>query len=122
MSKIYYTVVEISYEYDDETYSESENGAGTPLLVFSDINNAEALVNKKNREYILSIIDSKDMCCYGYDWADIMDTTVVEELNLPELYDFKKSDFEKLTESEKEMFIEGLSIEFYKVVKVKSGD
>lgn len=62
----YYIVQRIGFAYNDEVYTESEGGGGTPEKVFKNKTDAEALADKKNAEELSNC----RLCEYGYGFSD----------------------------------------------------
>lgn len=125
MIEKYYTIVKIDFEYNDEIYHSTEEGGGNPVLVYKNLLKAEEKCEELNNKYILDLVNGSggELSDYGYDWEEIIDTDVIETLSITEdLYDFSKNGYKNLSDEQKQQFIDGLTIRFFKVVEVLPGD
>lgn len=58
-----YVIVEVGFEYNDETYNQAEDDGGRPLLVFADQKKAEAERDRLEREK-RATLDPYDLAAY----------------------------------------------------------
>ena len=119
-----HVIVKKGYEYDDNIYSESESGGGSPELICFSKEDAESKVKELNKQEF----KTSSLSYYSYDLEDILKVDVEEyqKLNesLVEKYGpIKKSgwaDTENIlhpdaNEEEAEQYMDMVFLSFYEV-------
>lgn len=126
----YYTVVEINFEYNDETYYASDEESGNPVKLYKSKEKAEEEVKKLNKKHAISLIDDELLSSYGYDWEEVLEghgkfddvKDILEIFGLPnDLYDGGQQ-AQELTNEQKEELAQYISVRAYKVVPVELED
>jgi hypothetical protein len=69
-----HVIVKKGYEYDDNIYSQSESGGGSPELICFSKADAEAKVNDLNKQEF----KTSSLSYYSYDLEDILNVDVEE--------------------------------------------
>jgi hypothetical protein len=69
-----HVIVKKGYEYDDNIYSESESGGGSPELICFSKEDAEAKVKELNKQEF----KTSSLSYYSYDLEDILKVDVEE--------------------------------------------
>lgn len=80
-----HVIVKKGYEYDDNIYSESESGGGSPELICFSKEDADAKVNELNKQEF----KTSSLSYYSYDLEDIL------TVDIEEYVQFNKSLLEK---------------------------
>jgi|GEM_PF-4826737 len=81
----YFAIAKINYEYNDEIYYTSEDGAYQVTEIYKTKEKAEEFCFLENLKFWNSI----DFYYYGYKWND-----VVDDYNLKRIFDNNGIDFE----------------------------
>jgi hypothetical protein len=69
-----HVIVKKGYEYDDNIYSQSESGGGSPELICFSKEDAEEKVNELNKQEF----KTSSLSYYSYDLEDILNVDVEE--------------------------------------------
>jgi hypothetical protein len=78
MSK-FYVLMEVGFDYNDETYFRYNGGGGHPSRVFSNKKKADEAATQKNIEEFKKIVANGDIRQYGYGLDEVLDSKVTEE-------------------------------------------
>ena len=79
MSEKFYVLMEVGFDYNDETYFRYNFGGGHPESVFTNKKKAEEACTKKNIERFSSLIKNGELREYGYGLDEVLSDKVYEE-------------------------------------------
>jgi hypothetical protein len=78
MSK-FYVLMEVGFDYNDETYFRYNGGGGHPSRVFSNKKKADEAAAQKNIEEFKRIVSNGEIREYGYGLDEVLSSKVTEE-------------------------------------------
>lgn len=127
-----YVVVQVGYDYNDEIYSRSDSGGGTPTKVYLDYKKAQAEVHRLN---LLELVTC-EIGQYAYDLEDIINdmeefTKIINKYDLKgevdfdnyyELGEWFSMNAGKFSQEDQENILNTISLSFYELAEVEFDD
>lgn len=79
MSEKFYVLMEVGFDYNDETYFRYNGGGGHPSRVFTNKKKAEEAALKNNLTEFQKLIRSDEIREYGYGLDEVLANDVTED-------------------------------------------
>jgi len=139
MSEKFYVLMEVGFDYNDETYFRYNGGGGHPSRVFTSKKKADEACLAKNIEEFKKVISNGDIREYGYGLDEVLSSKVTEEDVMYEegifmtlfgktaeswwdsLYDEKVTFKVQPTDAQWKRLIDCFNFQFWEVVTVEKG-
>lgn len=124
--EILFVIGRVDFQYNDETYNESEGGGTTPVNAYRSREKADAECLEAN----IKALKEWDIAQFGYSMDEIFnDTDAAERLFKAVGYEGDFDDFygaeewtSKMTKAQKKELLGYLNVSFFRVNEVELGD